>query len=271
MTAINLFPCANLGCNEDSRYSCSKCKLISVSLNPSIPSDHGLRGMKYCDKCCQVAHWPEHKAICKSPLMSDNWLPCSETESRRPAMARTIHHNPFGQGIYPWGNVPAIDVLNLAQNEGNDLCPDIAILFAGWVYLLSFQLRGLWLTILSIWWFAQLGQNHIRASWALHETDWSNSEWSRVLRRCKKRDITSFQPYSAWSHRNTPRQFHPCWSFDSPLVFRFFAKWHSSPVSITCKTSFHRCLWTNFCQGRWGNCGEELEFFSPQKLASCPQ
>lgn len=151
MTAINLFPCANLGCNEDSRYSCSKCKLISVSLNPSIPSDHGLRGMKYCDKCCQVAHWPEHKAICKSPLMSDNWLPCSETESRRPAMARTIHHNPFGQGIYPWGNVPAIDVLNLAQNEGNDLCPDIAILFAGWVYLLSFQLRGLWLTILSIW------------------------------------------------------------------------------------------------------------------------
>jgi hypothetical protein len=55
-------------------------------------------------------------------------------------MARTIHHNPFGQGIYPWGNVPAIDVLNLAQNEGNDHCPNIAILFAGWLYLLSFQL-----------------------------------------------------------------------------------------------------------------------------------
>lgn len=73
--------------------------------------------------------------------MSNNWRPCWETENRRPALAKTIHHNPFGQGIYPWGNVPAIDVLNLAQNEGNDLYPDIAILFAGWLYHLLFQLK----------------------------------------------------------------------------------------------------------------------------------
>lgn len=46
-------------------------------------------------------------------------------------MASTVHHNPFGPGIYPWGNVPAIDALNLAQNEGHDSCSNIAILFAG--------------------------------------------------------------------------------------------------------------------------------------------
>ncbi|KAJ0423532.1 hypothetical protein BJY00DRAFT_321672 [Aspergillus carlsbadensis] len=116
MAAINPFPCANMDCTKASRSSCSKCKLVSA--------------WKYCEKRCQVAHWPTHKRICKSPLMSDTWQPCWETEDRRSEMARTVHHNPFGQGIYPWGNVPAVDVLNLAQNEGNGHCSDIALLFA---------------------------------------------------------------------------------------------------------------------------------------------
>jgi len=45
--------------------------------------------------------------------------------------AATNLHNPFGAGKYLWGNVPAIDVLRLEQNEGEDYTGNIALLFAG--------------------------------------------------------------------------------------------------------------------------------------------
>lgn len=67
--------------------------------------------------------------------MKAEWLPCWESERRMPAFANpqlaSRQHNPFGAGKYLWGNVPAIDVLNMAQNEGIDYTRDIAILFAG--------------------------------------------------------------------------------------------------------------------------------------------
>jgi len=40
-------------------------------------------------------------------------------------------HNPYGGHLYLWGNVPAIDVLRLPENEGLDYNDRIELLFAG--------------------------------------------------------------------------------------------------------------------------------------------
>lgn len=37
----------------------------------------------------------------------------------------------YGGDKYPWGNVPALDVLNLAKNEGSNTSQDFRLLFAG--------------------------------------------------------------------------------------------------------------------------------------------
>lgn len=37
----------------------------------------------------------------------------------------------FGGNKYLWGNVPAIDVLQLAKNEGDSYDHDVHLLFAG--------------------------------------------------------------------------------------------------------------------------------------------
>ena len=37
----------------------------------------------------------------------------------------------FGQFNYLWGNIPAIDVLNIGQNEGLDYGGDLDLCFAG--------------------------------------------------------------------------------------------------------------------------------------------
>jgi len=40
-------------------------------------------------------------------------------------------YNPYGAEKYLWGNVPALDVLKLAGNEGAEYAEDISLLFAG--------------------------------------------------------------------------------------------------------------------------------------------
>jgi hypothetical protein len=45
--------------------------------------------------------------------------------------ARNNAHNPYGGGLYLWGNVPAIDVLRLSDNEGARYSDDIELLFSG--------------------------------------------------------------------------------------------------------------------------------------------
>ncbi|KAF2644956.1 hypothetical protein P280DRAFT_504434 [Massarina eburnea CBS 473.64] len=104
-------------CQEASSFTGEACKLVS-----------------YCGPECQKAHWPEHKKACKSPLSKSNWHPAWDLENRGPAwasgQAATNLHNPFGANKYMWGNVPAIDVLRLGQNEGSQHAEDIALLFA---------------------------------------------------------------------------------------------------------------------------------------------
>ncbi|KAL7918083.1 hypothetical protein ACQKWADRAFT_324100 [Trichoderma austrokoningii] len=117
----SIITCANPSCplgatdNQDHQ-SCKGCLLV-----------------KYCGRDCQVQHWGEHKKYCKSPFMKPDWKPNWGTTGRKPAFVGD--HNrplqtPFGGNKYLWGNVPAIDVLQLAKNEGGSYNHDVHLLFA---------------------------------------------------------------------------------------------------------------------------------------------
>lgn len=68
-------------------------------------------------------------------MSKDKWSPAYYREGRKPAWeigeAASNFHNRFGGEKYLWGNTPAMDVLNLEQNEGLNYADDIALLFAG--------------------------------------------------------------------------------------------------------------------------------------------
>ncbi|KAK4206240.1 hypothetical protein QBC37DRAFT_460375 [Rhypophila decipiens] len=117
------FACANDAadtsptCKGKGQLACGNCHLVL-----------------YCGKECQKAHWSAHKTVCKSPIGKSNWRPDWDRECRDPAWAsgaaQTNAHNPYGGGVFLWGNVPAIDVLRLAENEGVTYDEDIQLLFA---------------------------------------------------------------------------------------------------------------------------------------------
>ncbi|KAE9989949.1 hypothetical protein EG327_002091 [Venturia inaequalis] len=85
----------------------------------------------YCSPSCQKAHWVEHKKDCKSPYMKSTWNPAWYMEGRAPNFASPgPSFVTFGGAKYLWGNMPAIDVLALEQNEGPDWANDLNLLFA---------------------------------------------------------------------------------------------------------------------------------------------
>lgn len=71
--------------------------------------------------------------------MKATWRPSWAVEARRPAFInaeanRFVDMLAHGRQKYLWGNVPAIDILNLQQNEGVDFTEDLRLLFAGTRY-----------------------------------------------------------------------------------------------------------------------------------------
>ena len=74
--------------------------------------------------------------------MKDTWRPSWVVEARQPAFIASDNEGPFvgqishGRQKYLWGNVPAIDLLNLQRNEGVDYAEDLRLLFAGGYLLL---------------------------------------------------------------------------------------------------------------------------------------
>ncbi|KND87546.1 hypothetical protein TOPH_07817 [Tolypocladium ophioglossoides CBS 100239] len=108
-------------CRNSGTKSCSNCRLVVMT--------------EYCGTACQKAHWPEHKARCKSDMTKRNWSPAWDREGRDPpwetGTAATNWQNVFGGSKYLWGNTPAMDVLRLDQNEGLEYRGDLSLLFAG--------------------------------------------------------------------------------------------------------------------------------------------
>ncbi|ERF68455.1 hypothetical protein EPUS_03773 [Endocarpon pusillum Z07020] len=102
-------------CRKPGSKACSGCFLV-----------------QYCSKECQKIHWPAHKLDCKSPLIKETWKPSWHMERREPAFMRvSFVHNSFGMPKYLWGNVPAIDLLNLKDNEADATEENFRLLFAG--------------------------------------------------------------------------------------------------------------------------------------------
>ncbi|KAJ2921018.1 hypothetical protein H1R20_g16078, partial [Candolleomyces eurysporus] len=123
---IEALPCANVqpklrsACDGLGKMACSDCKLVS-----------------YCSKDCQKDHWKLHKRDCKSPIKSEDWLPSWVWEDRLPIFMRDETPEDafyrrltgeFDRGCALWGNVPAMDVINLGTNE-NDATKDLSIAF----------------------------------------------------------------------------------------------------------------------------------------------
>ena len=62
-------------------------------------------------------------------------------ENRRPAFidgdeGPLIKYASHGRNKYLWGNVPALDIIKLQQNEGVNFAGDLRLLFAGEDYLI---------------------------------------------------------------------------------------------------------------------------------------
>ncbi|QPC76664.1 hypothetical protein HYE68_007416 [Fusarium pseudograminearum] len=117
MTTPSL-PCANcppdgVGCQKVGKSSCGNCRLVV-----------------YCGPECQKAHWPIHKLDCKSPLSKETWTPNWILTNRIPAFFGNMPAITFGGKKYLWGNVPALDVLQLGSNEGDNYQGQLNLLFA---------------------------------------------------------------------------------------------------------------------------------------------
>ncbi|KAI8961484.1 hypothetical protein F5Y11DRAFT_326332 [Daldinia sp. FL1419] len=106
-TSEAAMPCKNVG-----YMACKGCLLVS-----------------YCSKNCQVAHWPIHRSDCRS---IKTWKPAWIKEHRAPAFMNDSgsHGESYGAKKYLWGNVPAIDVIQLEKNEGNNFREPLNLLFA---------------------------------------------------------------------------------------------------------------------------------------------
>ena len=125
-----------------AQNACKGCFLVQVVQSSSLDCYQcaNIKVAQYCSKDCQQAHWGVHKRDCRSPLMKNTWRPAWDVEGRQPAFitdkGQTVGQNPYGQTPYGgqkylWGNVPALDLLNIKQNEGSEFTGDIRLLFAG--------------------------------------------------------------------------------------------------------------------------------------------
>ncbi|KAI1122573.1 hypothetical protein F5Y10DRAFT_287042 [Nemania abortiva] len=118
--ALGLTPkpsCCNdsngIPCRKPGSFACKSCLMVT-----------------YCGKACQKAHWQTHQKDCKSSFMQETWEPRWMIQNRTPAFIGGLGHTIFGAPKYLWGNVPAIDVIQLNRNEGPNYEGPLNMLFA---------------------------------------------------------------------------------------------------------------------------------------------
>ncbi|KAF9461091.1 hypothetical protein BDZ94DRAFT_1168287 [Collybia nuda] len=106
-----------------SRLLCANIT-ISDTTTPSTQCNKAgtMACSKYCSKECQTLHWKKHRSTCKSPYLNKAWQPAWIMENRAPDFvvgSDEPTHTSFGlPAAYLWGNIPAIDCLNIVHNEG---------------------------------------------------------------------------------------------------------------------------------------------------------
>ena len=82
----------------------------------------------YCGKECQTNSWPTHKADCQAISAK------TEELSRQLKILYDEKRSISGSGlgtVYYWGNMPAVDLINLPLNEGVQYNKPLSILVCG--------------------------------------------------------------------------------------------------------------------------------------------
>ncbi|KAI2631779.1 hypothetical protein GGS21DRAFT_491683 [Xylaria nigripes] len=126
-------PCSNdkngRSCKNVGTLACTKCLIVA-----------------YCSRHCRKAHWSIHHVDCQSPFMKETWKPGWVTDSRAPTFARMdVVFLFIGKTKDFWGNVPGVDMLQLARNEGTDYRGPLRMLFAA-----SGDMRNVILSVASL-------------------------------------------------------------------------------------------------------------------------
>lgn len=69
--------------------------------------------------------------MCRSSLSKSTWQPEWISEKRTPTFVGGAPLRSFGGKKFFWGNVPALDLLRLKENEGDEFREELSVLFAG--------------------------------------------------------------------------------------------------------------------------------------------
>ncbi|KAI8654751.1 DUF4470 domain-containing protein [Fusarium keratoplasticum] len=101
----------------------------------------------YCDPFCRFQDRTHHAQYCTLPFLDSTWVPSWSVEGRQPTFGREGYVAPFATHKTIWGDVPALDILKLDQNEGVQYHKDLALLFAA-----SGDLRNVIKTVTSLPW-----------------------------------------------------------------------------------------------------------------------
>ncbi|KAJ6617047.1 hypothetical protein B0H10DRAFT_1798265 [Mycena sp. CBHHK59/15] len=129
---ISHLMCANTkSCLEQGSIVCSKCRLV-----------------QYCSEKCKAQHWSKHRSRCAHPYLEETWQPSWVIEGRDPTFLYRQEPSTYLPTFNFWGDVPAMDYLQLSSNEALDYSeywPDIKLCFAA-----SGDLRNLIQTVNSL-------------------------------------------------------------------------------------------------------------------------
>lgn len=80
----------------------------------------------YCSVECQRKHWARHRSSCHKTVqrileLVDQMKQFRETKEKNTGLLAT----------YYWGNAPAVDLINLSMNEGEEYSNPLALLLCG--------------------------------------------------------------------------------------------------------------------------------------------
>lgn len=92
-----------------------------------------------------MTHWPFHKLDCNSDIRKPTWKPAWEAEERMPdfvGVPMNAYFAKSGGEKFIWGNVPALDLLRLKDNEGSSTDLDLSLLLAGRSETISSSIRA---------------------------------------------------------------------------------------------------------------------------------
>jgi len=226
----------------------------AASWYKSVPSYLSIKGIRkglcankamtqYRGQECQLSHWRIHKHDCTSRLRKDSWKPGWELAGREPVcmgsdeeviMGPAFVPDTYGIPKYLWGNVPAIDMLNLTQNEGLDYSKDLRLLSAGTHSSLK-HLRQL--TPFRIWRHTKPRQDASANPTDIYRKCGGRGQWQRFW-HCGTKCDSSSNGVSLQPRRS-------CTSDAPYLVLRFHTFSNATIVTRKAVTTCSGCVYKN--------------------------